>query len=252
MEISKHKSFDKIVQDVRKSRENRLYGEDDNMRIQPIEKKQMHEIVYEQIKGGILDGDFAPGEKLNQDELAGELGVSRMPVRDALKRLANDGLIENNIHKGFVVTKFSKETLTDVLYVRSLLESEAILLAENTFTDENVRNLEEIHRQSEIETENGNLVKIMELNRKFHFALYQAITSKLLLEHIERLWDRFPNYAMYTKLENAKNSLRTHRRIIEFIKTSNFIEAAAEMKKHILKTEESLNYLTDDTLSSGD
>lgn len=224
------------------------------MKIHPIEKKQMHEIVHEQIKSGILDGDFAPGEKLNQDELARELGVSRMPVRDALKQLANDGLIENNIHKGFVVTKFSKETLTDVLYVRSLLEPEAILLAEQTFTDAGIRNLEDIQRKSMAETERGNLVKIRELNRKFHFALYRSISSKLLLEHIERLWDRFPNYAMYTKLENAMSSLKTHQRIIDFIKASDFKNAAAEMKKHILKTEESLSYLTgltDDTHSNG-
>lgn len=224
----------------------------EKMKIHPIEKKQMHEIVYEQIKSGILDGDFAPGEKLNQDELARELGVSRMPVRDALKQLANDGLIENSIHKGFVVTMFSKETLSDVLYVRSLLEPEAILLAETTFTEDDIRSLDDILRKSELETGNGNLVKIRELNRKFHFALYRSIPSKLLLEHIERLWDRFPNYAMYTKLENAMSSLRMHQRIIDFIKTSDFKSAAAEMKKHILRTEESLDYLTgltDDTLS---
>jgi len=221
------------------------------MKVYPIEKRQIHEIVYEQIKSGILDGDFAPGEKLNQDELAQEQGVSRMPVRDALKRLVTDGLIENNINKGFVVTKFSKETLTDVLYVRSLLESEAILLAEKTFTDDDIRHLEEIQKQSEIETKTGNLVKIRELNRKFHFALYKPVTSKLLLELIERIWDRFPNYAMYTKLENAKNSLKTHQKIIDFVKASDFRKASAEMKQHILKTEESLNYLTDDTLLNG-
>ena len=210
----------------------------------------MQELVYEQIKSGILDGDFAPGQKLNQDELAQKLNVSRMPVRDALKRLTNDGLIENNAHKGFVVKKFTRETLADVLYVRSLLESEAILLAEKTFTANDAKTLNEIQRQSEIETENGNLIKIRELNRMFHFALYSSSPSPLLLEHIERLWDRFPNYAMYTKLSNAKNSLRTHQQILDSVTAGHFREAAAGMRLHILNTEKSLNNLTDDDLFS--
>lgn len=222
------------------------------MKIYPIEKKQMQDLVYEQIKNGILEGDFIPGQKLNQDELANEMGISRMPVRDALKRLTNDGLIENRAHKGFIVTRFTLETLADVLYVRSILESQAILLAENTFIKGDIERLNTIQRQSEIETKNGNLIKVRELNRQFHFALYSSIPSKLLLEHIERLWDRFPNYAMYTKLNNAKNSLGTHQKIIDFITASKFKEAAEEMRLHILNTEKSLNTLTDDTLFCGD
>lgn len=222
------------------------------MKIYPIEKKQMQDLVYEQIKNGILDGDFVPGQKLNQDELANEMGISRMPVRDALKRLTNDGLIENSARKGFLVKRFTRETLADVLYIRSILESEAILLAEKTLTKDDINNLNEIQRQSEVETKNGNLIKVRELNRMFHFALYGSIPSKLLLEHIERLWDRFPNYAMYTKLNNAKNSLSTHQKIINCVADSKFKEAAAEMRLHILNTEKSLDTLTNDTLLSDD
>lgn len=218
------------------------------MKMHPIEKKQMQELVYEQIKGAILDGWFAPGKKLHQDELANEMGVSRMPVRDALKRLTNDGLIENNINKGFIVKKFTKETLADVLYVRSILESEAVLRAGETFTEDDVETLNNIQRQSEIDMKNANLIKVRELNRMFHFTFYNAIPSKLLLEQIERLWDRFPNYAMYTKPCNAENSLRTHQSIIDCVASANFKKAADEMRLHILHTERSLNNLTDDAL----
>ena len=222
------------------------------MKIQRIEKRQMHEIIYEQIKKGILEGDILPGQKLNQDELAQQMDVSRMPVRDALKRLTNDGLLENSIHKGFVVTAFSKETLLDVLYVRSVLESEAVLLAEGSFTQKEFDALEENYEKSFIETTRGNLVKLRELNREFHFFVYNVIPSRLLLELIEKIWDRFPNYAMYTKPETAENSLNTHRDFLLALKEKkDFALAAAIMKHHILNTQHELDNISRTECNNG-
>jgi DNA-binding GntR family transcriptional regulator len=206
------------------------------MNMKPIERQQIHEIIYEQIKKGILNGDILPGEKLNQDDLAKKLDVSRMPVRDALKRLTNDGLINNSTHKGFVVTKFPKETLLDILYVRSILEPEAVLLAKGHFGESEISTLNELYEESFSETVKVNLVRLREINRNFHFVIYNSIPSKLLLDLIGKLWDRCPNYAMYTELETAVSSLDVHRVILSLLKKGDFAGAAEVMKGHILNT----------------
>ena len=203
------------------------------MNIQPIEKKQMHEMIYEQLKSGILDGDFSPGEKLNQDELAQKLGVSRMPVRDALKLLVNDGLIENTIHRGFTVTEFSKETLEDVLYVRSIIEQEAVLQAKSNFTQARTLLLENILLKASAAVENENLYEARKLNAEFHFTIYETVESRILLELIQKLWHRVPNYAMYIKLETAVKSLETHNIILDCLKNGDFKNASIAMRNHI-------------------
>ena len=208
------------------------------MGIEPVVKVQMYEYVYKRIKKGILSGEFLPGEKLNQDQIAQQMNISRMPVRDALRMLEKDGLVVNHLNKGFEVNEFSEDRIKDVLYVRSILESEAVLSLKDTFTSQDISKLEKILQdmRHELNEENYYTYGLQKLNYSFHFVMYNKIKSQTMLQVIERLWESYPNYAMYMRQKNAAGSVATHDQIITALKDCNFEKAAEIMKRHILMT----------------
>lgn len=203
------------------------------MAISQIKKVPLHEIIYEELKKSILEGEFRPGERLNQSDLADKLGVSRMPVRDALRILENEALVENQLDKGYVVTNFSLTKIEDTLFVRSILEPKAVLLSQGHITDADIASLEDnlARAWSELKTENWKTLRT--LNTEFHFTIYNKVPSPLLLELIDKLWHSFPKYILHEEYEANHHSLQVHEHILKFIKEDNFIAAADEMEKHI-------------------
>ena len=203
------------------------------MVIETIKKVPLHEVVYEKLKTSILEGDFRPGERLNQSLLADQLGVSRMPVRDALRILENDALIENQMDKGYVVANFSQQKMDDILFVRSILEPKAVLYSRGRLTDEDITKMGDILAEAWRELKQENWKALHRLNTDFHFILYNAAGSPLLLELIQKLWHSFPKYLMHEQYDANRNSLHGHESILRFIKSGNFEAAATEMEHHI-------------------
>ncbi|MGI5965509.1 MULTISPECIES: GntR family transcriptional regulator [Anaerotruncus] len=203
------------------------------MAIETIKKVPLHEVVYEKLKTSILEGDFRPGERLNQSLLADKLGVSRMPVRDALRILENDALIENQMDKGYVVANFSRQKMDDILFVRSILEPKAVLYSRGHLSDEDISQMGDILAQAWTELKAGNWKSLHRLNTDFHFLIYNAAGSPLLLELIEKLWHSFPKYLLHEQYDANLHSLHGHENILRFIKSGNFEAAATEMEHHI-------------------
>ncbi len=203
------------------------------MAISQIKKTPLHEIIYEELKKSILEGEFRPGERLNQSDLADKLGVSRMPVRDALRILENDALVENQLDKGYVVANFSTQKMEDTLFVRSILEPKAVLLSQEHMTDTDIALLEDnlAKAWSDLKMEDWKNIRI--LNAEFHFTIYNKVSSPLLLELINKLWHSFPKYTLHEHYEANHHSLLVHERILKFMKEGNFTAAAEEMEKHI-------------------
>lgn len=203
------------------------------MLIDPVNKAPLHEIVYEKLKTSILEGDLRPGEKLNQGALAEQLGVSRMPVRDALRMLDNESLIEYHVNKGYIVSDFPKEKMDDIQFVRSILESKAVELAGEHFTDKSINALETILDESWEALKNMDWKLIRKLNVDFHFTIYNLAPSQMLNDLINKLWHSFPKYVLHEQHETNHHSLQDHSNIIENIKNGNFAAAAELMRKHI-------------------
>ncbi|WP_028307792.1 GntR family transcriptional regulator [Desulfitibacter alkalitolerans] len=210
-------------------------------RVINLERRQVHEQIYDYLKNAILNGELKPGEKLNQDELAKQFGTSRMPVRDALRLLQNDWLVENLPNKGFTVVEFSEEQLKDTLLFRSILEKEAVCLVKGRLTSEDIEKLETLAKEMEQCIERNNLSDMPKLNYEFHFTIYNLVPSKKMLETIKLLWDSFPRYAMLSTNEAALLSQNKHEMIINAIKNGDFEAAGELMRKHILRTNTSIN-----------
>ena len=144
----------------------------------------LEEYVAHRIREAILKGYYKPGERLDQTELAELLGVSRSPVRDALKRLAAEGLVTLHPHRGAMVAELSREELEEIYLIRRVLEGLAARLAVPNINAEQLEVLRTILERMD-RTEDAEAW--IELNYRFHHTIYRAANRPRLLEIIDNL-----------------------------------------------------------------
>jgi DNA-binding GntR family transcriptional regulator len=185
--------------------------------------QRLSEIVTGQIETWIMDGTLKAGERINAEELGEKLGVSRMPVREAIKSLEQSGLVESIPYQGTKVTTLTLENLKEIYLLRQILESTASFHAAERITEEELIRLEETQFVLErlIDVTGGeNKKKIYQLNRDFHEQMYRASHMPRLCEFINILW----NNIAYYRLISASNTnygekmKREHRSYLEALK----------------------------------
>jgi DNA-binding GntR family transcriptional regulator len=147
------------------------------------------EAVLAELRRLIASGELRPGRQVVQDALAAELGVSRVPVREALKILEAEGLVTYQPHHGYVVTELSLPDLLEVYRIRELLEAEAVQVALPLMTAEDVERMEEAEQDIRRAAGRADVVEMARANRRFHFSLVAACGLPRLVRIIEVLWD---------------------------------------------------------------
>jgi len=158
----------------------------------PPPHKQLPQWVAERIRAEILEGVLKPGEWLRQERLAQEHGVSQMPVREALKRLASEGLVEHVPYRGVRVVEFSVGDVEDLYACRSFIEGMAARFAAESITDEEVAELRALaFRMAGCKTPD-DLPEYRDLNRRFHAAIFAASRRSYLVRTLAQLWAAFP------------------------------------------------------------
>jgi DNA-binding GntR family transcriptional regulator len=142
--------------------------------VQAAELPSLAEIAYRQVRDAILSGAFSAGHPLGQEEIALQIGTSRVPLREALKRLEAEGLVIHRPRRGYVVTSLDPEEITDIFDIRMLLEERAGYLATLRATPEDVAELKErLYAMDGISTaEPDQILRFVEANRAFHDRLY--------------------------------------------------------------------------------
>lgn len=147
--------------------------------------------AIDQIRRSILRGEFAHGQRLVQAQLASDLRVSRIPIREALRSLEGEGLVSKVDGGGYSVVKFDIESLRETLVIRRLLETEALRrLAEGGgLTKALATKLQEVLDLIQVETDNGSMDEVAELNRKFHMYLVESSESPILSKVIHSMWN---------------------------------------------------------------
>jgi DNA-binding GntR family transcriptional regulator len=177
-----------------------------------------------QIRQMILNGQLLPGQKLHQADLAAQLNVSRIPVREALSTLQAEGVLHHRANTGFVVARFSGEDLAELYLMRRLLETELMRTADLTTVDP--VELEKIDRQLATIPPAERPDEYQETNRRFHFAILESSPLALVRQEVERLWYKSSFYrSLY--LSEANVSLHVHEDHLEIIKAvrANDLEA---------------------------
>jgi DNA-binding GntR family transcriptional regulator len=159
-----------------------------------IERETVQERVYGVLRDRLMRGGFEPGQKLKIAELAGALGTSAMPVREALNRLAAERAIESLPNRSVRVPSLSKDALHDLMETRFAVEGLAVARAAANMTAATLEQLRElIAAQSETDAEHISEDSARQ-NRAFHFAIYRQSGSTVLLPIIESLWLQFGPY----------------------------------------------------------
>ena len=197
--------------------------------------------AFESLRDAIIYGRLEAGQWLRQEALAQELGVSQMPVREALKRLVAEGLAERIPYKGERVAEFSPEDIVDICANRLVLEGLAVRLATPLITAEGMEQLKDNLREVEGYTEPEQISRRRELNAEFHLSICRASGRRYLVRLLESLWKRFPSVMLYEGMLRQKELLparlgreiREHWAILEALEQRNAQLAEEETRRHI-------------------
>jgi DNA-binding GntR family transcriptional regulator len=203
--------------------------------------KQLRNVVAERIRTAILDGQYKPGEWMRQERLAQELGVSQMPVREALKELASEGLIEHVPYRGARVVNMSLQDVEDIYTLRAFLESRAAGYAAGEITTEELVELKQLHAEIEKYSAPEDVLKYRELNRRFHELIFTASHRAYLIRTLSSLWAAFPTMLMGNYPRTASQPLMgrdsvdmlEHAAILDALERRDVTAAQKTMKVHV-------------------
>jgi DNA-binding GntR family transcriptional regulator len=199
----------------------------------------MQEIVYETIKDRVLRRQYQPGQRLNTNDLSAELGVSRMPVREALQRLeAATGLIRLIPHKGAVVRDSSLEDLCDVFRIRIVLEGLATRLACAHLGSAELEQMEELNRRIQKLSDQGGEDDFEQLNLDLHSIIWNASKNPRLITMVSSLYDASRSYRYASvKLPGRLDEIaREHRQILRALRKRDAGLAEKTVNKHYENT----------------
>lgn len=189
------------------------------------------DLVTAALRDRIMDGHFPPGEPLpSQRDLAEQLAVSPTPVRESLRRLESEGLIRYDAHHGSTVVDVDFGATRENFRIRAELEALAVELAIPRMTDDGIAELERI--ESELEAAAGDPDRVRELNREFHFRLYEISESKLLLVFLRRLWQAFPRGPQSER--PVDETVNDHRDLLRALHDRDAESAARHCRLHVL------------------
>ena len=202
--------------------------------------------VFQAIQENILNGVYKENEELRENTIAKELGVSRTPVREALRQLELEGLVKIVPNKGACVTGITKKDVKDIYAIRSLLEGLCARWATENIIDEQIDELEEIILLSEFHlkrVKEGQTQQVIELDGKFHEILYEASNSRIL-KHVLSDFHKYVRMARKASVANperAERSIEEHKDILHAIKNHDTNAAEILANAHMMNVMKNLN-----------
>lgn len=213
--------------------------ENDFFKLKLDNYKPLREVVFESVRGAIISGMLKPGERLMEVQLAEKLGVSRTPIREAIRKLELEGLVIMIPRKGAYVADLSIKDITDVLEIRATLEGLASGLAALRITDEEIEqlNLNAIQFSDAIEAD--DFEGIVHADMEFHDNIFKATRNEKLLQINNNLREQVQRFRiMYINKSNkSKDLAKDHFEIAEAISKRNIAKAEKIAKIHIENAE---------------
>lgn len=202
--------------------------------------------VFQTIRDNILNGVYQENEELRENTIAKELGVSRTPVREALRQLELEGLVKIVPNKGACVTGITRKDVKDIYAIRSMLEGLCARWATEHITDAQIDELEEIIMLSEFHLKRGKegqSQQVTELDGKFHEILYNASDSRIL-KHVLSDFHKYVRMARKASVADparAEKSIEEHKRILQAIKNRDADAAENLANVHMMNVMKNLN-----------
>lgn len=197
--------------------------------------KPLREVVYDSLKSTIISGKIPVGERIIEKEYANKLNISRTPIREALKKLQSEELVEYIPKYGVVVKRVSKDDAIEVYKIRESLEILVISNAIDNITLMEISQIQDLLDLTEIKNSEGNLVEVQKLFKDFNTAIYKASKMNKLPFMISQLNDYLHHFRNISILDEVRrnNALNEHRQILKAIIDKDKNLAEEVIKKHL-------------------
>ena len=204
-----------------------------------LNNRRMSELICEQISDWIMDGTLEAGQKISEDDLAEKFGVSRMPVREAIRMLGAKGLVQSVPYAGSTVRKLNESEIREVYMLRSVLEPLACKVSSQNIDVAqlkqlvNVQNALEACGEGPIGLETSK--SMYQLNREFHMCMYRPCGMERLMQMIDNLWDSIAYLRMRTAIDPRypKQMQQEHRRYISLLEQRDGETLAAQLEENL-------------------
>lgn len=202
----------------------------------------LRDMVFDVLMNAIMQGQLSPGERLLEVQLADEMGVSRTPVREAIRRLELEGFVVMVPRKGAYVAGLSVDDVESVYEIRTALETLAVRLAAQRMEAEDYRQLDELAEQMKATWQERNVEQWVALDARFHELLYTFSRNERLVQMMSNIMEQLSRYRIISlaNVEVRQNSLAEHQKVIEALKRRDSEQAAAAAALHIENTKHSL------------
>ncbi|RRO19871.1 GntR family transcriptional regulator [Saccharopolyspora rhizosphaerae] len=187
----------------------------------------------DQIRRMMRNQELLPGQPLRQEALAEQLGVSRVPVREALKSLEAEGVVRHRPNVGYTVTRLSADELQQSYLMRAALES-TVLRRVPQLTDAQLFELHELNERIETASEAADVSRMTELSHDFHFAVFRTSGLDLIVDEIERIWRMTEPYRAVHLYDQAvrRKLVREHRMLIDALRNGELAAAISILDSH--------------------
>ncbi|MBS5334221.1 MAG: GntR family transcriptional regulator [Anaerovoracaceae bacterium] len=199
--------------------------------------RPLREIVYEELKRQILVGEIAPGTRMMEVEMAEDMGVSRTPIREAIRKLEKEGLVTIEPRRGAYASEISVKDMVDVLEVRQDLEGMAAALAAEKVTEEEKQAFIKVNSEYEEAIKSGNTEEIIRCDELFHQLIVSYSGNKTLnqlLSQVQELALRF-RYIYYDDFYRYEKMPKEHEQIEEAILSGDSQKARVVAEEHVMK-----------------
>jgi len=204
--------------------------------------KPLREVVFERLREAILEGTLKPGERMMEVQLAEEMGVSRTPVREAIRKMELEGYVVMIPRKGAYVAGISLKDIADVFEVRASLEALAAGLAAERITDGELERLERLLVAVTDDAERNDLADWVIKDTEFHDIIYQASRNQRLVQIVNNLMEHIHRFRS-TSLAlpgRMKIAVEEHKKLVEAISERDVARARALAQEHVENAEHSM------------
>jgi DNA-binding GntR family transcriptional regulator len=202
---------------------------------------RLSEKAYHLIKEKIITLELPPSSLINEQALMEEFDLGRTPIREALLRLAAEGLVDIVPRRGMFVANISITDLQKIFEVRVILEGFCARLAAQRITDEQIAHIEETLQDLE-QMQSGDIEALMSIDERFHELLYQAADNEFMAEALDRLYT--PSLRLWhlvlDRLSHVREAIEQHRGIAEALKAGDGARAEALVQQHITQFQQEI------------
>lgn len=208
--------------------------------INKVKKLSLTEEIAAELRKSILSGKLKPNTRLYEKELSEQLGVSRGPLREALRLLEGEGMISSTTGRGSFVNSFSARKVAELYSMRLILEQEAVRLAAKHATNEQMDELEQILNNMLLAGRKGKVDLVIELDLQYHEKIWELADHHLLSETLLGLSSQIRSYmAVHTSLyEDLATGIDNHKILFDTLKARDENASATMMRQHLLEATE--------------